>query len=397
MKNMFKKVFALLLVLAMMLTMAACGGAAADAPAAEGAEGGGEAAQAPEVIKVGVLCSLTGNSQTNGGYARQGATMAMEEINAAGGIDGKQIELIFEDDGGKADTAINAYNKLKSQNVVAIVGPMLSGLALAMDQDVQAGQIPLLIGATSAALTNDIDNAYFHRLRCSDTIMAQVAASYAVSNYNAQKIGIFFCSDDYGSGAKNTIAQWCDANGVAYYEAGHNAGDKDMSTQILKIKEEGCDVVIMWAHDDECALAARQFYEQGLTVPVISSTTIATPQVYSLCNAEWIEGWNYVTDFIATNPAELVQTFVNAYTEKYGEGPEIYSATYYNGVYAFADVAKRAGSVESAALCDALKTIELETLYGVYTANDKRELAHTAIIGVMKDLVPSYQDQVTME
>ena len=156
-------------------------------------------------------------------------------------------------------------------------------------------------------------------------------------------------------------------------------------------------VVIMWAHDDECALAARQFYEQGLNLPVISSTTIATPQVYSLCNAEWIEGWNYVTDFIAENPSELVQTFSKNYDEKYGSTPEIYAATYYNGVYAFADAAKRATSLESADLCEALKTINLDTLYGVYTANDKRELAHTAIIGVMKNLVPSYQDQVTMD
>lgn len=376
----FSKLLALVLVLSLVFAFTACG------------KGGSD-----DTIKLGILCSLTGNSQTNGGYAQQGAKMAVEEINAAGGINGKQIELVIEDDGGKADTAINAYNKLQSQKVVAIVGPMLSSLALAMDQNVQTGKIPLLIGATSAALTDNIDNPYFHRLRCSDTIMAEVAASYAVSNYGAKKIGIFYCSDDYGSGAMHTITKWCDANGVEYYEAGHNAGDKDLSTQILKVKEENCDVVIMWAHDDECALAARQFYEQGLNLPVISSTTIATPQVYSLCNAEWIEGWNYVTDFIAENPSELVQTFSKNYDEKYGSTPEIYAATYYNGGYAFADAAKRATSLESADLCEALKTINLDTLYGVYTANDKRELAHTAIIGVMKNLVPSYQDQVTMD
>ena len=350
----FSKLIALVLVLSLVFAFTACG------------KGGSD-----DTIKLGILCSLTGNSQTNGGYAQQGAKMAVEEINAAGGINGKQIELVIEDDGGKADTAINAYNKLQSQKVVAIVGPMLSSLALAMDQNVQTGKIPLLIGATSAALTDNIDNPYFHRLRCSDTIMAEVAASYAVSNYGAKKIGIFYCSDDYGSGAMHTITKWCDANGVEYYEAGHNAGDKDLSTQILKVKEENCDVV--------------------------SSTTIATPQVYSLCNAEWIEGWNYVTDFIAENPSELVQTFSKNYDEKYGSTPEIYAATYYNGVYAFADAAKRATSLESADLCEALKTINLDTLYGVYTANDKRELAHTAIIGVMKNLVPSYQDQVTMD
>ena len=204
----FSKLIALVLVLSLVFAFTACG------------KGGSD-----DTIKLGILCSLTGNSQTNGGYAQQGAKMAVEEINAAGGINGKQIELVIEDDGGKADTAINAYNKLQSQKAVAIVGPMLSSLALAMDQNVQTGKIPLLIGATSAALTDNIDNPYFHRLRCSDTIMAEVAASYAVSNYGAKKIGIFYCSDDYGSGAMHTITKWCDANGVEYYEAGHNAGD----------------------------------------------------------------------------------------------------------------------------------------------------------------------------
>ena len=191
----FSKLIALVLVLSLVFAFTACG------------KGGSD-----DTIKLGILCSLTGNSQTNGGYAQQGAKMAVEEINAAGGINGKQIELVIEDDGGKADTAINAYNKLQSQKVVAIVGPMLSSLALAMDQNVQTGKIPLLIGATSAALTDNIDNPYFHRLRCSDTIMAEVAASYAVSNYGAKKIGIFYCSDDYGSGAMHTITKYRAAN-----------------------------------------------------------------------------------------------------------------------------------------------------------------------------------------
>lgn len=98
----FSKLIALVLVLSLVFAFTACG------------KGGSD-----DTIKLGILCSLTGNSQTNGGYAQQGAKMAVEEINAAGGINGKQIELVIEDDGGKADTAINAYNKLQSQKVVA--------------------------------------------------------------------------------------------------------------------------------------------------------------------------------------------------------------------------------------------------------------------------------------
>ena len=183
----FSKLIALVLVLSLVFAFTACG------------KGGSD-----DTIKLGILCSLTGNSQTNGGYAQQGAKMAVEEINAAGGINGKQIELVIEDDGGKADTAINAYNKLQSQKVVAIVGPMLSSLALAMDQNVQTGKIPLLIGATSAALTDNIDNPYFHRLRCSDTIMAEVAASYAVSSTAAMTTAPARCTPSR-SGAMPTV------------------------------------------------------------------------------------------------------------------------------------------------------------------------------------------------
>ena len=93
----FSKLIALVLVLSLVFAFTACG------------KGGSD-----DTIKLGILCSLTGNSQTNGGYAQQGAKMAVEEINAAGGINGKQIELVIEDDGGKADTAINAYNRRSS-------------------------------------------------------------------------------------------------------------------------------------------------------------------------------------------------------------------------------------------------------------------------------------------
>ncbi len=104
----FSKLIALVLVLSLVFAFTACG------------KGGSD-----DTIKLGILV-LTGNSQTNGGYAQQGAKMAVEEINAAGGINGKQIELVIEDDGGKADTAINAYNKLQSQKVVASLAELSS-------------------------------------------------------------------------------------------------------------------------------------------------------------------------------------------------------------------------------------------------------------------------------
>ena len=351
-----------------------------------------------DTIKIGICCSQTGSTALNGQYAEQGAQLAVDEINARGGVLGKQLELVVEDDGGVADTAINAMNKLQSQDLVAVVGPTLSGLAMAMEKYVQEGGIPVLIGATSPKLVNQISNDYFFRVRCPDNIMATVAVKYLVENKGCKKIGIFHASTDCGTGAEEYIIKYCEANGIPYVSEGHNEGDTDLTAQILKMQQGGVDGIVLWAHDNECALAARQFYEQGLSVPVVSSTTISTPQVYGLCENEWIEGWNFVSDFISTNPNEVVATFTKNYTERYdGTLPELYAATHYNGVMLLADCIERAGTTDSDALCEALMTTEYEGLFGKFTANSHRELVNSAIVGVMKDGAPEYGDTVTVD
>ena len=339
-----------------------------------------------DTILIGVSASITGSAPTNGMRTQQGAQMAVDEINEAGGVLGKQLELFVADDGGVQDTGINATNLIASQGVVAQVGPTLSGLALAVEGIISEAEYPVLVGATSPKLVNTIDNPWLFRIRASDTIQAQLAAVYATENLGCSKIGLFTNSNDYGSGARVVVEEYLTEKGIEYVSESHNTGDTDMTSQVLKLKEAGVDCVIVWTDDAETALAARQFYDLGLDVPIIGSTSISTPQVNELCQPEWLDNSYSCTDFTTSNDSEIVQNFVKSFNTKYGEDPELYAVTYYSAIYLLKDAIERAGSLDSAAIRDALAATDgLQVPIGTYKANEMREMVHGGTICKMVD------------
>lgn len=351
-----------------------------------------------DTILIGVSASITGAAPTNGLRTQQGAQMAVDEINEAGGVLGKKIELYVADDGGVQDTGINATNLIASQGVVAQVGPTLSGLALAVENIVSEAGYPMLVGATSPKLVTTIDNPWLFRVRASDSIQAELAAVYATQNLGCKKIGLFTNSNDYGSGARTVIEEYLTEKGIEYVSEAHNTGDTDMTSQVLKLKDAGVDCVIVWTDDAETALAARQFYDLGLDVPVIGSTSISTPQVNELCQPEWLDNWYSCTDFTTSNPSEVVQEFVGKFEEKYGESPELYATTYYGAIYVLKDAIERAGSTDSQAIRDALaETKDVVAPIGTYSANEMREMIHGGTICKMVDGKAEFLEYVLVE
>ena len=351
-----------------------------------------------DTILIGVSASITGSAPTNGLRTQQGAQLAVDEINAAGGVLGKQLELYVADDGGLADTGINATNLIASQGVVAQVGPNLSGLALAVEGIVSEAGYPMLVGATSPKLVTEVDNEWLFRIRASDSIQAELAAVYATENLGCKKIGLFTNSNDYRTGARTVAEAYFKEHGIDYVTEEHNTGDTDMTSQILKLMNEGVDCVIVWTDDAETALAARQFYDLGLDVPVIGSTSISTPQVNELCEPEWLDNWYSCTDFTTSNPSEIVQNFVENFKAAYGEEPELYATTYYGSIYIVADAIERAGSTDPAAIRDALAATEgLEGPLATYTADDIREMVHGGTICKMVDGKAEFLEYILVE
>lgn len=368
--------------------LSGCGGQAAQSPqtqaagdAKEESRQDGTAGESPEdtanqasgdTILIGVSGSITGAAPINGLRTKQGAQMAADEINAA--------------------------NLIISQDVAAQVGPNLSGMALAVEGLLSQARVPMLTGATSPKLVTTIDNPYLFRIRAADTVQAKLAATYATQNLGCKKLGLFTNSNDYGSGALNVIQEYLDGIGTEYVAEAHNTGDTDMTSQILKLKDAGVDGVIIWTDDAETALAARQFHDLGLDVPIIGSPSISTPQVSGLCQPQWLDNWYCVTDFTASNTSDHVTRFVKDFEAKYNETPELYAATYYGSIYILKDAIERAGTTESDALLKALnETDNLQGVVGKYKPNSMREMVHEGIICKLEDGTAVYLDSITVE
>lgn len=412
-----KKILAVWLALVMILGLAACGNGqnaaengaeSAAEPAAESKEsevgqeqaettGAEDAVELDGEVLFGVSCAVTGNFPLAGQRTKEGIDLALEEINANGGVLGKKLTYTLEDDQNTQTTAVNVVTKILNEEVCAVIGPHTSGNAAATSDLYKNAEISFLTGGSSPKL-EELDNSYFFRIRPSDTINGQVAAKYAVETLGATKVGISYNNNDFGTGGRDVVIAQLEAAGVPYVAVGHNAGDKDLTGQIMQLKSENVDCIISWTDDAEVALTARQLYELGMEIPVIASAGIVMDQVLNLLEPEYVEGWYAVTDFVATNDDPDVKSFVEKFNAKYGYNPELYASSYYSATYVLADAIERAGSSDPKAVRDALaQTKDLKLPEGIYSTDENGSMVHGCVIAQITDKVPNMIDYVTVE
>ena len=353
------------------------------------AGGSKESTSAKADIIIGVSTAITGPAPLEGERTKQGLALAEEEINNAGGVLGRKIKLVIEDDQNTVNVAVNSVNKLLSQDVVALIGPHRSNCAMAVQQTVAKEKIAYLTGGTSPKLTA-LKNPYLFRVRASDGLVAKIAAKFAMEELKAKNIGILFNNDEYGTGARDVIMDFGKANGLTIVAEGHNTGDKDMTGQVLKMKNGNVDSIIVWTHVPESAIIVRQLKELNVKAPVVGGPTFTNQAFLGLAAAPEIEGCFSTTDFADDNPDAKVQAFVTKFKSRYGNAvPETFSSTYYDALYLVVDAIKRAGSTDREAVRKAL--VETKSLQGVMSnnwANASNEMIHEAVIAQIKDKKP---------
>ena len=358
---------------------------------------GGEVSTDGDTIKIGLVSMVTGDNPLNGERMNQGVQLAVDEVNAAGGILGKQVELTITDDQTMQDVAVTCVQKLASEGVVGIVGPHRSTNAIAVSDTVKSLGVPLLTGGTSPNIA-DLDNPYLFRGRASDTIFAQAAVDYAVNTLGCSKIGLFYNNDDFGTGALGVIQQYCDENGITLVAEGHNTGDKDFTAQIMKMQTAGIDCAIIWTHDPELAIHARQIYELGLDCQVVSSPGVTMSQVLGMVEPEYVEGWYGVTDFVSTSTDEEVVNFIEKFKAAYDIEPELYAASYYGCAKVLLTAIENAGTTDRDAVRDEIEKIQdLQVLIGVAACDASHDLIHSINVARIEDLTPIFVESVSVE
>ncbi len=362
-----KGFLSILLAGAMVLSLAACGAPAQNpgsTPENNGQEGG-------EIV-VGVLAPLTGDVAIYGQSVKNAVELAFEEINAAGGVNGKTFRLEILDEKGDPTEAVNAYNILASKNIDILLGDVTSKPTLAVAELAAQDGIPMITStATHPDVTTYGDNIF--RACFLDPFQGGVQAKFVAENLGLKKVAVMYnTSDDYSSGIAQTFQEKAKDFGleVVAYE-GYGADDKDFKTQLTKIQAAGAEALVLPDYYKTAALVASQAREIGLNCPIVGPDGFdGILDVVDAANVASVNNLYFTNHYYVGDTDPVVANFLKNYSNKYGSAANALAALGYDAAYIVAEAYKTTnGSTDKQAVIDALKN----TNYTGVTGNVKYE------------------------
>lgn len=340
-----------LLGASMMLSLAACGSSSAATTA-------GDAADTDGKIVIGVISPNTGALAAYGNGIVTGADLAVEQINASGGILGHDVELIKTDDQSDPTECLNAFNSLVAQGVGLIVGSATSGCTSAITDAANEEEICLLAPtATADSITTEDD--FIFRACYADSFQGAIAAAYAKQSGYA-KVGVVYCAADvYSKGLYDSFSAACAKYGIEVVDAQSTASldVQDYTNQFAAMVKAGVDFVYApFYYDVIGPYVVPQARAAGYTGIIMGADGYDTTPDYVVDGAD-LTAFNKVywtNHYDPSDTSEKVSSFVKAYEAKYGSIPSAFSATGYDCVYMYKAAIEAAGSYESTAVRDAL-------------------------------------------
>ncbi len=345
-------------------------------------------AKKSDTIKIGEYASLTGKEAGFGQTSHHGIVLALEEINAAGGVLGKKLELFHEDNQTKSGESATAVKKLISrERVVALIGEVSSGRSLEAAPIAQAAGIPMIAPAATNPKVTETGN-YIFRVCFIDPFQGTVMAKFARDDLKARKVAVLSSvSNAYSLGLARFFKETFTASGGEIAtEKNFSEGDKDFRAQLTAVKAAGADAVFVPGYYTESALIVRQARDLGLTMPFFGGDGWEDEQLLKI-GGEALNGCYYSTHFSAENTDPVVAQFTAKYKARWdGEVPGAFSALGYDAVYVLADAIKRAGTTDGPKLRDALATTkDYPGVSGVTTIDKDRNASKAATIIALKD------------
>jgi branched-chain amino acid transport system substrate-binding protein len=353
---------------------------------------------AEEPIRIGHYGSLTGKDAAFGVATRKGVLLAVEELNAKGGVLGRPIEYLVEDIQSKAGESATVVKKLISRDkVVAMIGANASANSLEAAPICQRAKIPMMaISSTNPAVTEVGD--YIFRICFIDPFQGAVLAKFARDSLHAKRVALLTAvNSPYSVGLSDVLRKDFTARGGEIVaEQKYVEGDKDFRAQLTAIRAAKPDVIAATGFYTEAALICLQARALGLDVPFIGGDGWEAPQLIEL-GGKAVEGCYYSTYFSAENDAPEVKAFVARYRARWnGEAPEGVSALGYDAMYVIAAALTRAGTTDGPKLRDALAaTKDFAGVTGRTTIDEHRNSAKSAVMLVVKDGRTKFFEAVT--
>src|ERR1700760_4628498 len=305
-------------------------------------------------LKIGMCAPVTGPAAESGRYAIQGAKLALEAVNKAGGILGKQAELIIEDDQTTNPGIVLAFSKLAAQSdIVAFLGSIRSTQVHAMAPDVLKLGKPVMIGGTDPNLTH-MGNQWLFRFRPNDSYSGRVIADYGVKTLGKKKWAIVHSTDAFGTAGGKALASALEKLGTpALLDQGYANQSQDFTPVVLAVKQSGADILgTYFTFENDLAIFARQLRQLGVSIPwvgspsgvAVSSTKLAGPALYG----------TYGVAGYAEDSSEASKAFGKAYKT----APDNQSAWPYDAVTILAMAINKAGTTEPAKIREAILAIK---------------------------------------
>lgn len=377
-----KRVLSLSLALAMAASLTACGSsssttettAAAAADATTAAAGASSEASSDKVFKIGGIGPVTGAAAVYGLAVKNGAQIAVDEINADGGINGYQIEFNFQDDEHDAEKSVNAYNTLKDWCMQVLMGTVTSAPCVAVADKTNADNMFQITPSGSSVECAQNPNVF--RVCFSDPDQGAASATYIAENKLAEKIAVIYDSSDvYSSGIYEKFAAEAANQGLEIVDAEAFTADsnKDFSTQLQKAKDAGADLVFLPIYYTEASLILKQADTMGYAPKFFGCDGMDGILQVENFDTKLAEGLMLLTPFAADAQDELTQKFVTSYKENYGETPIQFAADAYDAIYAIKAAMEEADITPETSVsdtCDKMKEAMLKIKVNGLTGED---------------------------
>jgi branched-chain amino acid transport system substrate-binding protein len=312
---------------------------------------------AAEPIKIGQYGAFTGKDAAFGVAARKGVLIAVEEANAAGGILGRPVEIVFGDNQSKVGESATIAKKFISRDkVIAVLGANTSTNSLEAGPIFQAAKIPMIaITSTNPRVTQIGD--YIFRVCFIDPFQGEVLAKFAARTLKVRKVALLTSvGNPYSVGLSKVFRERFTAlGGTIVVEQKHNEGDKDFRAQLTAIKASGAEAILHSSNYTEGALICIQARALGFTGPMFGGDSWEAPELISI-GGKAVEGVYYSTHASPESPAPEVQGFVHKFQQRWGETPDSTAAQGYDAALLLFDALRRAGTTDAAKIRHALAT-----------------------------------------
>jgi branched-chain amino acid transport system substrate-binding protein len=308
-------------------------------------------------IKIGMCAPVTGPAAESGGYAIKGAKLALEAVNKAGGILGKQGELIVEDDQTTNPGIVLAFSKLASQpDIVGFLGSIRSTQVHAMAPDVIKLGKPVMIGGTDPKLTH-MGNQWLFRFRPNDSYSGRVIAEFGVNTLGKKKWAVLHSTDAFGTAGGNALTGALEKLGCTSFDQGYANQSQDFTPVVLAIKQSGADILgSYFTFENDLGIFARQLRQLGVNIPWVGSPSIVNITALKLAGPALHNTYG-VADY-AENSSEGSKAFGKIYRDSVKVAPDNQSSWTFDAINVLSAGINKAGSTDPGKIREAILGIK---------------------------------------